>query len=122
MPQRFHQGVNSGSETTLQKVKSLNCRWFKRSRENIEKLSNGNVIERDCVFENNENYYRILSVFKKSYGKWRNERNGKLSEKLLLHVQKLEFFHSAFNPIAEYHLMDSSSVGEYVGHSIDETN
>ena len=59
-----------GSTTNLQKVKSLNGQWFQRTKENIEDFSDKNCLERDCIFEKNGKYFRVLSIFKKSYGKW----------------------------------------------------
>lgn len=68
-------------------MKSLNSHWFKCSKETIEKLTGGNVLERDCIFGGNGKYYRVLSVFKKLYGKWRDVRSGKCDQNVKVRIQ-----------------------------------
>ena len=108
-----------GSTTNLQKVKSLNGRWFQRTKENIEDFSDKNSLERDCIFEKNGKFFRVLSIFKKSYGKWRHERSGCIKEKLKVHVQELKKFQNGFSPEPSYSCTTSMEIGHYVGHSIE---
>ena len=56
-----------GSTTELQKVQSLKGRWFKVKKENFEKVDHGADITRDDIYKINDDDYRVLSVFKKSY-------------------------------------------------------
>ena len=58
-----------GSSTNLQKVKSLNQRWFKATKNTIEKLPVTNLLSRDYIFQKGGTIYQILGVFKKFYGK-----------------------------------------------------
>jgi len=108
-----------GSVTDLQKVKSLNGRWFQRTKENIEDFSDNNSLERDCIYEKNGRYYRVLSIFKKSYGKWRHVRSGNINEKLKIHIQELNFYQMGFSPEPHYSLTTSMEIGHYIGHSIE---
>ena len=58
-------------------MQSLKGRWFKVKVENVEKVDQGEDIQRDDIYKIKEDNYRVLSVFKKSYNKWRLERSGK---------------------------------------------
>ena len=60
---------SGGSSTNLQKVKSLNQRWFKATKHTIKKLPDTNLFGRDYIYQKGDAFYRILCVFKKSYGK-----------------------------------------------------
>ena len=66
-----------GSISSLQKVQSLKGRWFKVAQENVEQLITGNSVERKCIYQKDGKFYRVLSIFKKIYNKWRHERQGK---------------------------------------------
>ena len=76
----------SGSSTNLQKVKSLNQRWFKASKNTIEKFPETNLLGRDYIFQKGDTPYRILSVFKKSFGKWCHETQADEGEYIMMHV------------------------------------
>ena len=65
-----------GSITELQKVQSLKGRWFNVKVNNVEDLGDGENIKRDDIYKIYDDHYRVLSVFKKSYNKWRMERYG----------------------------------------------
>ena len=80
-----------GSSTSLQKVKSLNQRWFKATKNTIEKLPDTNLLGRDYIFQKGESIYRILSIFKKSYNKWRYETCADEGESVMVHVQELSY-------------------------------
>ena len=54
-----------GSITSLQKVQSLQGRWFKVRIDDVEKIITGNSIERNCIYVKDGNFYRVLSIFKK---------------------------------------------------------
>ena len=62
-----------GSISLLQKVQSLKGRWFKVAEENVEQLITGNSVERNCIYKKDGKFYHVLSIYKKSYNKWRNE-------------------------------------------------
>ena len=80
-----------GSTTELQKVQSLKGCQFKVKAENVEKIDQGDNITRDDIYMIKDDSYRVLSVLKKSYNKWRLERSGKKKEKLKVHLQLLDF-------------------------------
>ena len=63
-----------GSITSLQKVQSLQGCWFKVRIDDVEKIITGNSIERNCIYIKDGKFYCVLSIFKKSYNKWRHER------------------------------------------------
>ena len=65
----FEKKQTKGSITNLQKFKTLNQRWFKATKETMEKLPESKLLERDYIYEKNGVYYRVLTLFKKSYGK-----------------------------------------------------
>ena len=44
------------------------------------------ILERDYNNKNNGSHCRILSMFKKSYGKWRYEQAGTGNEKIKVYV------------------------------------
>ncbi len=108
-----------GSTTDLQKVKSLNGRWFQRTKDNLEDLSFTNSLERDCIFEKNGQYFRVLSIFKKSYGRWRHVRSGNMNDNLKVHVQELKFYQMGFSPEPNYSCTTSSEIGHYCGHALE---
>ena len=81
MNARFEKQRVEGSISSLQKVQSLQGRWFSVHKDNVEKIITGESVERNCIFVKNAKYYRVLSVFKKTYNKWRHERRGEKNEK-----------------------------------------
>ena len=86
----FEKHKVQGSITSLQKVQSLKGRWFKVNIDNVEPINKGNYVEQNCIFLKDGKFYRVLSVFKKTYHKWRYERKGKTNEKKKVHLQVLE--------------------------------
>ena len=86
------QKIN-GSISSLRKVQSLKGRWFKVRLEDVEQIITGNSVERNCIYSKDGKLYCVLRVFKKSYNKWRYERQGDRNEKLKVHLQELEIFH-----------------------------
>ena len=108
-----------GSTTELQKVQSLKGRWFKVKKENVEKLDHGADIIRDDIYKMKDENYRVLSVFKKSYNKWRLERSGKIGENLKVHLQLLDDFLGWYNvhPTDKYICVNSKDLGKFVGHA-----
>ena len=62
-------------------MQSLKGRWFKVSIENVEQLRTVNMVERNCLYKKDGKYYQVLSIFKKSYNKWRHERIGNKKRK-----------------------------------------
>ena len=107
-----------GSTTELQKVQSLKGRWFKVKAENVEKYHQGDNISRDDIYMINDDCYRVLSVFKKSYNKWRLERSGSKKEKLKVHLQLLDDFLGWYtvHPTDKYICVNSNDLGQFLGH------
>ena len=93
MNTRFEKQKVQGSISSLQKVQSLQGRWFSVRKENVEKIVNGESVERNFMFVKNGKYYRVLSVFKKTYNKWRHEQRGEKNEKMKVHLQLLGKYH-----------------------------
>ena len=98
----FERQKVKGSISSLQKVQSLQGRWFSVKKKNVEKIVTGDSIERNCIFLKNKRYYRVLSVFKKTYNKWRHERRGERKEKMKVHLQELADFHNRFGAHEAY--------------------
>ena len=48
--------------------------------KNVEDIGDGENIKRDDIYKIKDDHYRVLSVFKKSYNKWRMERHGTKKE------------------------------------------
>ena len=108
-----------GSTMELQKVQSLKGRWFKVKVEDVEDIDTSNNIIHDDIYCVNDKFYRVLSVFKKSYNKWQLERSGKRNEKLKIHLQLLDKFLEAYN-VDESHnyiCVYSGELGMYIGHA-----
>ena len=120
MKTTFEKNKVKGSITSLQKVQSFKGQWFAVSKENIEELTTGNFVERNCIYTKDGNFYRVLSVFKKPYNKWRHERQGKRTDKLKVHIQVLERYLVGFHAHLNYHYTceDSSNLGVYLGHAL----
>ena len=57
--QKVHRSI-----TSLQKVQSLQGRWFKVRVDDVEKIVTGNSVERNCIYVKDGKFYRVLSVFK----------------------------------------------------------
>ena len=110
-----------GSITKLQKIQSLEGRWFKVRLEDVEQIITGNSVERNCIYSKDGKFYRVLSVFKKSYNKWRHERQGDRNEKLKVHLQELEIFHDYYQAELTYNYVceDSTNLGTYLGHAFN---
>ena len=108
-----------GSISSLQKVQSLKGRWFKVAQENVEQLITGNSVERNCIYKKDGKFYRVLSIFKKSYNKWRHERQGKTTDKMKVHLQVLEDYHFGYHAHENYYYLcdDSCNLGMYLGHA-----
>lgn len=83
----FENKQTNGSISNLQKCKSLNQRWFNASKETIEKLPETSLLERDYIYEKNGTYYRILTIFTKSYGKWRYQQCHEKGPDMRIHVR-----------------------------------
>ena len=66
-------------------------------------------------------HYRVISIFKKTYNKWRYQRRGKTSEKMKVHLQVLEKYHCGYHGDNLYHYecVDSSDLGVYLGHAFN---
>ena len=101
-------------------MQSLKDCWFKVKVENVEKIDQGEDIQRDDIYKINEDNCRVLSVFKKSYNKWRLERSGKKKEKLKVHLQLLDEFLGWYNvhPSDKYICVNSKDLGNFVGHAL----
>ena len=84
-----------GSSTGLQKVKSLNQRWFHVTNKTIEKLPPKNLLGREYIYKTEDTFYRVFSVFKKSYGKWQYEHHENEGDSVMAHVQQLEICFNA---------------------------
>ena len=108
-----------GSTNELQKVQTLKGRWFKVKTKNVENIHEGVDISRDDIYRIKDKFYRVLSVFKKSYNKWRLERSGKRNEKLKIHLQLLDEYHFAYNVHKKYKYIcvNSKDIGVYIGHA-----
>ena len=109
----------NGSTTELRKVQSLKGRWFRVKMANVEKMDDWNTITRDDIYFRDECYYRVLSVYKKSYNKWRLESTGSKKEKMKIHLQLLEKYHGSYHAHQnyEYVCINSKEIGDYVGHA-----
>ena len=118
MGTNFEKKKNWGSSNNLQKVKSLNQRWFQATDETIEKLPRKNVLGRDYIFERNGTYYRILSIYKKSYGKWRYEYHADENEPVMAHVQELNYSFFVYNPLPKFYCFKLTNDRNYVGTHI----
>lgn len=116
----FEKQSVEGSITSLQKVQSLQGRWFKVNTKNVEAIGTGTLIERNCIFLKNGKYYRVMSVFKKSYNKWRHERQGNSKERMKVHLQVLDMYHCAYHAGENYQYVceDSTNLGVYIGHAV----
>ena len=113
-----------GSTTELQKVQSLKGRWFKVKFEDVENIEASKYITRNDLFRMNGKLYRVLSVFKKSYNKWRLERSGTRSEKLKIHLQLLDKFLDSYivDKSQKYICINSAELGIYIGHAFPVNN
>ena len=93
---KFENQKTWGSSTGLQKVKSLNQRWFNAMNKTIEKLPNKNISGRDYIYKSEDTFYRVYSVFKKSCGKWQYEDYANEDDPVMVHVQELEICFNAY--------------------------
>ena len=82
----FERSITRGSITNLQKFKTLNQRWFKATKEAIEKLPEHDILERDYTYEKEGTYYCILIIFTRSYGKRRYEHRVNKNVPSQIHV------------------------------------
>ena len=87
-----------GSSTSLQKIKSLYQQWSKATNHTIEKLQDKNLLGRDYIYQKEGTFYRILSAFKKSYGKWCYETYADEGESTIVHVQEFQYYFNAYQP------------------------
>ena len=121
---RFHEIVHGkkrveGSTTELQKVQSLKGRWFKVKTKSLEDVDGGEFIQRDDLYVVKDKVYRVLSVYKKSYNKWRLERSAKRHDNLKIHLQLLKQFHFKYNVHEKfkYICVNTKDLGKYIGHA-----
>ena len=116
----FEKNKVQGSISSLQKVQSLKGRWFTVTKENVEELNTGNCVERNCIYKKDGKFYRVLSIFKKSYNKWRHERQGKPTDKMKVHLQVLEEYFFGYHAHVNFHYIceDSTNLGTYLGHAL----
>ena len=113
MLQRMYESMESnletiksgGSSTYLQKVKSLNQRWFKATKHTIEKLPDTNLLRRYYIYQKGDAFHWILCVFKKSYDKWRYEMYADEGESVMVHVQELSYHQYTYTPTKKYYCM-----------------
>ena len=62
-----------------------------------------------------------MTIFKKSYGKWRYEQHENMGEPVIAHVQELQFYHGAFMPTSRYFCLKLKNEGTYIGtHVLSE--
>ena len=122
MGTNFEKSKTWGSSTNLQKVKSLTQRWFKASECTIEKLPSKNILGRDYIFSRHGTYFRILCIFKKSYGKWRYEDNADENDAVMAHVQELGFHFESYIQKNKYHCFRLNKDRKYVGTHIVSEN
>ena len=84
----------------------------------------GNSIERNCIYQKDGKFYRVLSIFKKSYNKWRHERKANTTDKMKVHLQVVEDYYFGYHAHENcyYTCEDSCNLGIYLGHvlSIDK--
>ena len=108
-----------GSTTELQKVQSLKGRWFKVKSTSLEDVDGGEFIQQDDIYVVNDKIYRVLSVFKKSYNKWRLERSAKKNDNLKVHLQLLKEYHWKYNVNKKfkYICVHNKDLGKYIGHA-----
>ena len=93
--------------------------WFNVKEKNVEDYGDGENIKRNNIYKIKDDHYRVLSVFKKSYNKWRMETYGSRKEKLKIHLQMLDNFQGKFqvHPRHKYICINSKDIRDYVGHS-----
>ena len=117
----FEKNTTQGSISSLQKVQSLKGRWFKVNANNVEQISNGDSVERNSIYFHKGKYYRVLSIFQKTYNKWRHERMGKKNDKMKVHLQVLELYHGGYHAHDQYKYLceDSHNLGVYIGHAFN---
>ena len=111
MTTNFEKHKVQGSISSLQKVQSLSGRWFSVRTENVE---------RNYIFLKNGKHCRVLSVFKKSYNKYRHERRGDKNDEMKVHLQLLENYHCRHHAHERYTYKceDSKNLGIYIGHAL----
>ena len=63
----------------------------------LKKNITGNSVERNCIFLKNGKRYRVLSVFKKAYNKWRHERRGIKNDQMKVHLRLLADYHNRYH-------------------------
>ena len=98
MGTKFEKKKTWGSRIRLKNVKLLNQRCFKATNETIEKLPNKNTLGRDYIYKTEDIFYHVLSVFKKSYGKWQYKHHTNEGYSVMAHVQQLEICFNSYQP------------------------
>ena len=122
MGKNYEKKKSWGSSNRLQKVESLEQQWFQATKDTIEKLPNKIFLSRDYIYLKNSKHYRVHSVFKKSYGKWRFEPHANEGESVMAHVQELATWHDAYQSLENYFCCKLSNDKEYVGTHITSEN
>ena len=79
-----------GTSSTNQKVNSLQGRWFAKVDKNVDNSSSGQL-KRNIVVKVDSKFYKITSVYLKSYNKWRIEDSVQVTDKAKVHLTKVRF-------------------------------
>eukprot|EP00918_Siedleckia_nematoides_P032584 GHVU01070779.1.p1 GENE.GHVU01070779.1~~GHVU01070779.1.p1 ORF type:complete len:762 (+),score=80.80 GHVU01070779.1:258-2543(+) len=88
------KATQRGQADGVQKFKSLTGRWFAATQARGQEATRGGVppAARDYLLKRNDilyydrRYIRVLSVYRKSYNKWRQEASGSADNGTVVHV------------------------------------
>jgi hypothetical protein len=109
-----------GTSSANQKVNSLQGRWFAKVDKNMG-TCNGDL-KRNVVVEIDSNFYKITSVYLKSYNKWRIDDSVNITDKAKVHLTKVNFKRERSIEVdhectitEKYIIKDSSECSKIVG-------
>ena len=66
----------------------------------------------NCIFKQDDTHYKVLSVFKKRYGKWWHKSNANSGEKYKTYLLEMKVFCTSYTDI------DLMNLGEYMANWI----
>ena len=76
-----------GSSESLQKAKSLQGRWFCQQKPYVIV---DNAVKRNLIISYGSNIYRVLSVYRKSYNKWRIVESSEKNDSTMFHAIRVQ--------------------------------
>jgi hypothetical protein len=99
-----------GSVLPDEKAMSLKGRWFqvKKEEEATTSVDPSEVVKRNTIFQDSIGCYRVLSLYAKSYSKWRFEEEIDLKQKVKFkaHIQRLTYLHFRYHETCTYEVKD----------------